>query len=142
MHRRLPCELTSRHPLLQFGIQHTGVAPSASGLLKLSAPWSGEPVPVCHGARHRNDFNICHRRFQLLPGRGSSSGHKGCLCRAWCDGRAKLLHVMCLGNWEMAEISGAGTSCSPLEPSPSQVPCFSLASQYYHSQLTPPSVWG
>lgn len=91
----------------QFGIQYAGVAPSASDLLKLSAPRNGDPVPVCHGTWHRKDFNICHGWFQLLPGRGSSSGHKGCLCRAWCDGRAKLLHVMCLGNWEMAEISGS-----------------------------------
>lgn len=107
MHRIFPCKLSSRHPLLQFGMPHTGAAPSASALLKLSAPWNGDPVPVCHGTRHRKDFNICHGRLQLLPGRGSSSAHKGCLCRAWSDGRAKLLHVMCLGNWEMAEISGS-----------------------------------
>lgn len=106
MHRRLPCKLSSRHPLLQFETHQSGVAHSASDPLKLPAPWNGDPVPVCHGARHRNNFNICHGRFQLLPGRDSSSAHKGCLCRAWCDGRAKLLHVMCLGNgWDFRELA-------------------------------------
>lgn len=36
--------------------------------------------------------------------------HKSCLCRVWCDARAKLLYFMCLGNWEMAEILGKGLS--------------------------------
>lgn len=37
MHRRLPCKLSSKYRLLQFGTQQTDVAPSASDLLKLSA---------------------------------------------------------------------------------------------------------
>lgn len=84
-----------------------------------------------------NDFNICHGRFQLLPGRGSSSRHKGCLCRVWCDGRAKLLHVMCLGNWETAEISGswhilllAGTKS---QSGASFLPCIPVSSFSAHS---------